>query len=388
MLRISEPLTPDRGSRDAFKDIASGGGRVLLKRRQPFARALKIVLLLLVAALAVECASAYFLYRFYALQAKEFEPKHSATGMLLERALERIRGVRRQVKVAVNPSPLFETSDVLGFTVAPGHHLVTEHFDDRVHLFDLTITPEGQRATAYFPIHKPRRLLITGDSAIFGWGVDDEETLPWLMQERVPDFQVENLSLNSYSTIHTLLQLRMLQPKVGADDVVVLVYHPVTNDFNVAAPGVLRQLSVGYEVQAGDTRKLLAMQVPFGTLDARNQLTIERVSLSCANKLGSPGCVHPEVSAAAAVAVTKRVFDEIIDLHAGRLVLAVLSGADDDPVIAYVRSRGLFIADLRAGKGELEDVDVIPTDLHAGPFWHHQRYVRLFNALKGAHIVE
>ncbi len=59
-------------------------------------------------------------------------------------------------------------------------------------------------------------------------------TVSWLMQSRLPDYEVVNLSLNSYSTVHALLQLQQVVPQVGPDDIVILEYHPATNALNVA----------------------------------------------------------------------------------------------------------------------------------------------------------
>src|SRR5258708_390907 len=165
--------------------------------------------------------------------------------------------------MTIDHKPLFAVNDTLGFTIIPGRYKVTEHSEGRKHVFDLTVTGAGTRASSYAPVRASKRLLITGDSALFGWGLDDEATLPWLMQSRLPDYEVVNLSLNSYSTIHALLQLQHLVPQIGPDDIVVLEYHPATNAFNVAETDFLRNFLNGYEMQLGDTAQLRAMKVPF-----------------------------------------------------------------------------------------------------------------------------
>jgi hypothetical protein len=249
------------------------------------------------------------------------------------------------------------------------------------------VTDAGSRASSYAPVKASKRLLITGDSALFGWGVDDEGTVPWLMQSRLPDYAVVNLSLNSYSTIHALLQLRQLVPQVGPDDIVVLEYHPATNAFNVAETDFLRNFLSGYEMQLGDTEQLRAMKVPFGMIDSGGRFSIGRIRLSCAVEAPTPECDHPNVAADVERQVTERAFDEIISLNIPHLVVALISGPDDDPVIVHLRSRGLTIADLRTVDGVPDETDVIPTDKHLGPFWHHQAYVLLLQALQRARLV-
>jgi hypothetical protein len=336
---------------------------------------------------AIELASSYVYFRHYAGDYRGIRPAGSMAVALFGRVSDKLRGIHHDVRMSIDHGPLFAANDSLGFTILPGRYKVTEHFDGRKHVFDLTVTEAGRRASAYAPVKASKRLLITGDSALFGWGVDDEGTIPWLMQSRLPDYEVVNLSLNSYSTIHALLQLQQVVPQIGPDDIVVLEYHPATNAFNVAETAFLRNFLNGYEMQLGDTAQLRAMKVPFGKIDAEGGFSVGRIRLSCAVEAPKPECVHAPVSADVERQVTERAFDAIIALNIRHLLVVLLSGPDDDPVIAHLRSRGLTIADLRTVDGVPDDTDIIPTDLHLGPFWHHQAYALLLQALQRAHLV-
>src|ERR1700686_3232383 len=148
---------------------------------------------------AIELVSSYVYFGHYAEADRAFRPAGSMAVALLQRAYDKIRGISHQVKMSIDHGPLFAASDTLGFTILPGQYKVTEHFEGRKHVFDLTVTDAGRRASSYVPSKSSKRLLITGDSALFGWGLDDEGTVPWLMQSRLPDYEVVNLSLNSYS---------------------------------------------------------------------------------------------------------------------------------------------------------------------------------------------
>jgi hypothetical protein len=336
---------------------------------------------------AIELVSSYVYFQHYAGNYQEARPAGSITVALFRRAFDKLRGISHRVQMSIDRGPLFAVNNTLGFTILPGRYRVTELFEGRKHVFDLTVTDAGRRASSYTPVKASKRLLITGDSALFGWGVDDEGTVPWLMQSRLPDYEVVNLSLNSYSTIHALLQLRQLAPQVGPDDIVILEYHPATNAFNVAETQFLRNFLNGYELQLGDTAQLRAMKVPFGMIDAGGRFSVGRIRLSCAVEAPTPECVHATVSADVERQVTERAFDEIIALNISHLVVAFLAGPDDDPVIVHLRSRGLTIADLRTVDGVPDETDVIPTDKHAGPFWHHQAYGLLLQALQRARMV-
>jgi hypothetical protein len=336
---------------------------------------------------AIELLSSYVYFHRYAGSYLESRPAGSMAVALIRRIADRLRGIGHHVQMSVDHGPLFAVNDTLGFTILPGRYKVTEHSQGLKHVFDLTVTDAGRRASSYVPVKASKRLLITGDSALFGWGVDDEETVPWLMQSRLPDHEVVNLSLNSYSTIQVLLQLQQLVPQPGPDDIVILEYHPVINSFNVAETYFLRNVLNGYELQLGDTEKLRAMKAPFGMIDAAGGFSIGRIRLSCAVEAPTPECERPPLSPEMEQQVTERAFDEIIALHIRHLLVAFLSGPDDDPVIVHLRSRGLNIADLRTVDGVPDETDVIPTDKHAGPFWHHQAYGLLLQALQRSHLV-
>jgi hypothetical protein len=55
---------------------------------------------------------------------------------------------------------------------------------------------------------------VTGDSALFGWGLDYQETIHRLLQERLQNYEVENMTLTGYSTVHALLQLQKAAPDI------------------------------------------------------------------------------------------------------------------------------------------------------------------------------
>src|ERR1700730_2450029 len=248
---------------------------------------------------AIELVSSYVYFHHYVGDYQGIHPNGSMAAAMIGRAYEKFRGVSHQVKMSIDHGPLFAASDTLGFTILPGRYKVTEHFEGRKHVFDLTVTDAGRRASSYTPVKASKRLLITGDSCLVRWGVDDEGTVPWLMQSRLPDYEVVNLSLNSYSTIHALLQLQRLVPKIGPDDIVILEYHPATNAFNVAETDFLRNFLNGYELQLGDTARLRAMKVPFGMIDAGGRFSIGRIRLSCAVEAPTPEGVHAKLSAEA-----------------------------------------------------------------------------------------
>jgi hypothetical protein len=345
-----------------------------------------VVIAAAIGALAVESISSYVLYRNSSRLEKGFHPNGSATVALLRLISYKFMG--RKVGVWADHGPLFYPDPLLGFVVHPGQYEINERFGGLRHRFQLTINDAGLRATSYSSIQASRRIYIAGDSGIFGWGLNDEDTVPWLLQGRLPQYEVVNWSLTRYSTVHALLQLQQARARIGPEDVVVLTYHPTDVETNVALPAIFRDFSDGLEAQLADAQFVAAINYPFGAFDDQGRFVVRRIKLSCFLRTAVTDCGQVNVDEKAAMRVTERAFDEIIALHAGRLLVAVVGGAGSDPVISYLRTKGVLIADVTPHANEPESKDEIATDTHGGAFWNHLMFVRLLSALQSNHLID
>ncbi len=54
-----------------------------------------------------------------------------------------------------------------------------------------------------------RRIVVLGDSFMWGFGVDNEDTFSTILQELIPDTQTINLGVSGYSTVQELVRLQM-----------------------------------------------------------------------------------------------------------------------------------------------------------------------------------
>jgi hypothetical protein len=351
-------------------------------------RILKIIAGLIIAAGALELISAGLIYQYYSHEQKSYMPQGSATAKLLHMVWKKIRARHSDLVLSIDHGPLFATDDELGFTTLPGRFRVREVAEKNTHEFDLTVVAKGRRASSYRPVNASKRIFILGDSFAFGWGLEDEHTVPWLLQARLPDFEIVNMALNSYSAIQALLLLQRATPALNSGDVVIFMYHPLTNELTAMKQGVLDDLADGMEIQLGSAG-LKEAKMPFGVLNSQGELEIRRVSIACAKVPSHPDCARPAYDVGTAARVTERAFDKIMAMHEGRLVIGRLSGPDTDPVIQYLRARGAGIADLREKQGSrcCDDEDILPTDNHTGPFAMAGIYQRLFSSLQELHLV-
>ncbi len=69
-----------------------------------------------------------------------------------------------------------------------------------------------------------KEIWIFGDSVTYGWSVNDEETFPWLLQEKFPDYEVVNFGVQGYSTLNSLIQLREALQNGKKPKLVILSY--------------------------------------------------------------------------------------------------------------------------------------------------------------------
>lgn len=341
-------------------------------------------LLVLVAILlflaAIEASSSYVLFRHFARSGKPFQPSgHFASADLVRRTFK-----KHDVTVTADPEYVFVVDPKLGYVLRPGSYQLTEHNVDSVHDFHLTVDATGHRISSFAPVQSSRRILLAGDSGTFGWGVNDEATITWLLQSRLPEYQVINLSMTSYSTIHALLQLQDMRPEVGPEDIVILVYHPITNDFNSAAQVVLKPMVEGFEMQLGNGQTNATF--PFGSIDEQGKLKVERVPLVCGKVKPPADCHHPEMTAEYKYRVTELAMDTIAANIKGKLVFAILNGEGDDAVIQHARASGMTIVDFRGVHSDAVN-DFSAIDGHAGPFWHHMAFVQLYDALRSKHLL-
>jgi hypothetical protein len=166
----------------------------------------------------------------------------AATVLAGAEAFARLEGLRpwtpaRDQPVRVEPGGnLGRSHPTLGHAYRPGSFVVT--LADG-YAFRVTHGADGLRITR--PLaeygHGPTRppLWILGCSYTHGWSVDDEQTYPWLLQQRLPAYDVVNFGVGGYGTLQSYLQFREALGRGPAPRVVVLAYgsfHDARNTLN------------------------------------------------------------------------------------------------------------------------------------------------------------
>jgi hypothetical protein len=141
---------------------------------------------------------------------------------------------KADLQIHVTPGGrLFTPHPMRGYTQLPGAFVVTLHDG---YSFTLTHLPSGLRVThplatsSETPL-KPA-IWIMGCSFTHGWSLNDQDTYPWLLQERLPEYEVVNHGVEGYGTLHALLQLREALITQRPPRVVVYAYASLHDERN------------------------------------------------------------------------------------------------------------------------------------------------------------
>jgi hypothetical protein len=85
-------------------------------------------------------------------------------------------------------------------TLPGGYSFTVTHFPSKLRITHPLATYTDRRS-------KPE-IWIMGCSFTHGWSLNDQDTYPWLLQARLPQYVVVNYGVEGYGTLHALLQLR------------------------------------------------------------------------------------------------------------------------------------------------------------------------------------
>jgi hypothetical protein len=114
---------------------------------------------------------------------------------------------------------------LLGYANLPGKFHVTLSGG---HRWKVTHLSHGLRATHFVQSGKRKRskkeIWILGCSFTYGWGVNDDETFAWLLQEKLPNYEVVNFGVCGYGTMHSLIQFREALKEREKPVTAVIVY--------------------------------------------------------------------------------------------------------------------------------------------------------------------
>ncbi|MEG4838654.1 SGNH/GDSL hydrolase family protein [Microcoleus sp. B9-D4] len=130
------------------------------------------------------------------------------------------------VDVAVEPKGNFFTKDSeLGYKHLPGKFKVTLNGN---YSFNTTHLNNTLRIThplnTYNLSSKKPEIWIFGCSFTYGWSLNDSETYAWLLQEKLPKYEIVNFGVNGYGTLHSFIQFKEALKQGNKPKIAVIAY--------------------------------------------------------------------------------------------------------------------------------------------------------------------
>ncbi len=284
------------------------------------------------------------------------------------------------------PEPFFVRDEVLGYSAREGlYRFIHSGKKKGRFVVNVTVLEDGSRATSYAGanLDAQRRIYIFGDSYIWGWGVNDQHTFAWLLQDKLgDDYRVYNFAQASHGNIHNYLKYRQILSQTRAGDILVFGYAPYYNERNVAAPRRIRGINGSVNrLEVNDKQDAVPLH-PYGLVED-GKLAVKYVPIECDKNDG--WCKKQDPSTEEMHAVTIAIFDEIIRSSRSHLAVASISPADADPVILHLQKRQVPIINLDLSadvSGYLQRDNNFSIDYHPGPVGHYYYFKKVYESLK------
>lgn len=282
--------------------------------------------------------------------------------------------------ITVIPNKVFFKDDLtVGFKCNPGQYLIKIGTKENFLPFDVTINEDGWRATGNYdkPV-KGKEIWMFGCSYTFGWSISDNETYPWLLQEKLQDsYNVYNYAGNGYGNVHGLNQLKFLLKEGKRDEltgvIAVFNYNRFHLKRNVAAYSHLASFS---------NIKGLVIHYPKAYLDEKEQLHIS-VNPFFLKPAPDPDDSYMEK-------VTRLIFDDIYNICMENDIVPVVVYQQEeanDTVIEYCRNKGFYIIDITVDNIGNSKYNNKPYDIHPNASAHAIYFDKIYAGLLGNKLI-
>ncbi|MFS8117852.1 MAG: SGNH/GDSL hydrolase family protein [Microcoleus sp.] len=177
------------------------------------------------------------------------------------------------VDVAVEPKGNFFTKDSeLGYKHLPGKFKVTLNGN---YSFNATHLNNSLRIThplnTYNKSSTKPEIWILGCSFTYGWSLNDNETYAWLLQAKLPQYEIVNFGVNGYGTLHSFIQFKEALKQGNKPKIAVIAYAGFHDRRNTLLRARRKQMAAW--------NKLGILLQPDARLDGKNNFTYSMTKL-------------------------------------------------------------------------------------------------------------
>jgi hypothetical protein len=312
----------------------------------------------------------------------------------------RIRGIHpwylQDPALKVEPGGRFYSTDsIVGYAPLPGTFKLT--YANR-YIYYRTHTSGGHRLTHPIETYSTKsakpEIWVFGCSVTYGWiYLQDSATYPWMLQERIPDYEVVNFGVGGYSTLQSFLQFREALAKAKVKPkIVVIDYASFHDERNVCSRGWRKAIL--------PFNKLGSVSLPRGWLDANGKLhyATEPVAYTAFPFMRHSALMHflemkydeYQFNTLHAHDVSKAILLEFSDLCKTNHIPFVVAGITSEPqtldVLQYCADRGILTTDISVDLSIKENT-LYPVDNHPSAKANFQYAKKLFSFLTEKHLL-
>jgi hypothetical protein len=278
------------------------------------------------------------------------------------------------LQIHVAPGGRFFTPHpALGYAQLPGAFVVTLPSG---YSFTVTHLPNGLRVThplaTYTETQSKPEIWIMGCSFTHGWSLNDQETYPWLLQARLPQYEVVNYGVEGYGTLHALIQLREALSTQHPPRVVVYAYASLHDERNTFLRNRRKTIS--------PRNRLGPLLQPYVRLDRRGNLRADMATVEYSEfpfmrysafvHLLEMTYNHLEDTWSHSHRISQRLLLEIAELANQYQVTLVLATIAEDArtreMLAFAQAQGLMGVDISVNSSRHEYTNG-PHDSHPSP---------------------
>jgi hypothetical protein len=237
-----------------------------------------------------------------------------------------------------------------------------------------------------FPGHAPH--WVFGDSVTYGWAVNDEESYPWLLQERFPEYEMVNFGVSGYGLIHSLIQLREALQNRVPPKLVILTYASWMDIRNTLIRERRKMLTANNH--SGQLNQLYArlnddssLEILMAQADYKEFPLMRYSALVHAIE---ESYNHYEERNSGGHELTQAILQEIIELCRNFSVELILANLTHDPQTfdtgEYCRREGVKVVDIYVDT-KIKENNSLPFDSHPSAAAHRQYARKLGSFLQG-----
>lgn len=236
----------------------------------------------------------------------------------------------------------YRPHETLGFAYRPGKYVIQQSVEGKKNVFTVSLDRHGRRKTSSDPSKhdgKPE-VWVFGCSISVGWSVNDEQTYPWLLQERFPGAKVVNFSGNGYGTAHGMVQLEEALKAGRRPKAVVVGYFRFHDERNTASATRLNiHMGGGYDGM-GHIRAYL---------DKDGELAVKVIPIDHKHGIKKETALLYDHNEHYMELVTRKILvrmKELTEDNGARLVVAGLGTIPSEGLLAFFKSSGIDFLDV------------------------------------------